>query len=73
VREDLKEEETDEGSGFGGRLNTFPEERFGPRSKAPKSSDSVVAAGMPVSGWGATARGHGPAMNRARLRDERNP
>jgi hypothetical protein len=64
ARQSLWEEETEEGSDLGGRLNTNPEERIGPQSKASKSSDSVVAAGMPVSGWGATARGHDPATSR---------
>jgi len=65
--------ETEEGSDLGGRLNTDPEERIGPRSKASKSSDSIVAAGMPVSGREATARGHRPATESGRLRDGRNP
>jgi len=60
----LREGETEEGSGPGGRLNTDPEERIAPWSEASKSRGSIVAAGMPVSGRVETARGHGPATSR---------
>jgi hypothetical protein len=56
--EDLREGETEEGSGRREGLNPDPEERVGPRSNASKSSGPRVAAGSPVSARTVTARGH---------------
>jgi hypothetical protein len=56
-----------------GRLNTDPNERIAPQNEASKSRAARVAAGSPVSAYGPTAWGQGPATSREPLRIGRTP
>jgi hypothetical protein len=56
-----------------GRPTPDPDERIAPQNNASKSRAARVAAGSPVSTYGPTARGQGPATSREPLRIGRSP